>query len=214
MVSKPKVSKKRTTSSIFKEISQKSSKKFGDKEKIPTFAIPNEKNGSPNAEIAQLVEHNLAKVGVASSSLVFRSKRSAYKLALFFLYHAEPKTLERATRPRGSRASRRNRPADVSQRTADGSRAGAGGLRRGKLRQACLSSSLVFRSSTSRNSREVFSFLATQFISFFHANIFNPQITISNTLRVSVRFVKIIFYFCRVEQSTYIFDESVFALSS
>ena len=27
-----------------------------------------------NAEIAQLVEHNLAKVGVASSSLVFRSK--------------------------------------------------------------------------------------------------------------------------------------------
>ncbi len=27
-----------------------------------------------HAEIAQLVEHNLAKVGVASSSLVFRSK--------------------------------------------------------------------------------------------------------------------------------------------
>ena len=27
-----------------------------------------------NAEIAQLVEHDLAKVGVASSSLVFRSK--------------------------------------------------------------------------------------------------------------------------------------------
>ena len=26
------------------------------------------------AEIAQLVEHNLAKVGVASSSLVFRSQ--------------------------------------------------------------------------------------------------------------------------------------------
>ncbi|CCY16567.1 secreted protein containing YkuD domain [Prevotella sp. CAG:755] len=31
--------------------------------------------GQP-AEIAQLVEHNLAKVGVASSSLVFRSRRS------------------------------------------------------------------------------------------------------------------------------------------
>ena len=30
-----------------------------------------------NAEIAQLVEHNLAKVGVASSSLVFRSKSKA-----------------------------------------------------------------------------------------------------------------------------------------
>ena len=33
---------------------------------IPTFA-------TAIAEIAQLVEHNLAKVGVASSSLVFRS---------------------------------------------------------------------------------------------------------------------------------------------
>ena len=31
-------------------------------------------NVQKNAEIAQLVEHNLAKVGVASSSLVFRSK--------------------------------------------------------------------------------------------------------------------------------------------
>ena len=29
------------------------------------------------AEIAQLVEHNLAKVGVASSSLVFRSQTSS-----------------------------------------------------------------------------------------------------------------------------------------
>ena len=35
-----------------------------------TFAIPSGKY----AEIAQLVEHNLAKVRVASSSLVFRSK--------------------------------------------------------------------------------------------------------------------------------------------
>ena len=34
--------------------------------KMPTFA-------TANAEIAQLVEHTLAKVGVASSSLVFRS---------------------------------------------------------------------------------------------------------------------------------------------
>ena len=60
-------------------------KKFGGKEKMSTFAIPNEKNGSPNAEIAQLVEHNLAKVGVASSSLVFRSKKkkSAAMLTYF-----------------------------------------------------------------------------------------------------------------------------------
>ena len=34
---------------------------------MPTFA-------TAIAEIAQLVEHNLAKVGVASSSLVFRSR--------------------------------------------------------------------------------------------------------------------------------------------
>ena len=33
-----------------------------------------QKNPKESAEIAQLVEHNLAKVGVASSSLVFRSK--------------------------------------------------------------------------------------------------------------------------------------------
>ena len=45
-------------------------KKFALSKKVPTFAIPFE----GNAEIAQLVEHNLAKVGVASSSLVFRSK--------------------------------------------------------------------------------------------------------------------------------------------
>ena len=36
---------------------------------MSTFASANAKT----AEIAQLVEHNLAKVGVASSSLVFRS---------------------------------------------------------------------------------------------------------------------------------------------
>ena len=59
-------------------------KKFGGKEKMPTFAIPNEKNGSPNAEIAQLVEHNLAKVGVASSSLVFRSKKVSRNADLNF----------------------------------------------------------------------------------------------------------------------------------
>ena len=38
---------------------------FAGSGKIPTFA-------TAIAEIAQLVEHNLAKVGVASSSLVFR----------------------------------------------------------------------------------------------------------------------------------------------
>ncbi len=42
---------------------------------------------SLHAEVAQLVEHDLAKVGVASSSLVFRSKeRTAEKVALSFLF--------------------------------------------------------------------------------------------------------------------------------
>ena len=36
---------------------------------------PKRKEWVTNAEVAQLVEHNLAKVGVASSSLVFRSKK-------------------------------------------------------------------------------------------------------------------------------------------
>ena len=40
------------------------------------------------AEIAQLVEHNLAKVGVASSSLVFRScKENQHQLILFFCFY-------------------------------------------------------------------------------------------------------------------------------
>ena len=38
-----------------------------------------------DAEIAQLVEHNLAKVGVASSTLVFRSFRETYFINEFIL---------------------------------------------------------------------------------------------------------------------------------
>ena len=45
-------------------------KNFARNKKRLIFAPANTKY----AEIAQLVEHNLAKVGVASSSLVFRSK--------------------------------------------------------------------------------------------------------------------------------------------
>ena len=45
-----------------------------------TFAIPFGKY----AEIAQLVEHNLAKVRVASSSLVFRSKTGHLRMTLNF----------------------------------------------------------------------------------------------------------------------------------
>ena len=46
---------------------------FGHFMKNVTFAVTNKKC---HAEIAQLVEHNLAKVRVASSSLVFRSRKS------------------------------------------------------------------------------------------------------------------------------------------
>ncbi len=38
------------------------------------------------AEIAQLVEHNLAKVGVASSSLVFRSKIEGLEKSKLFCF--------------------------------------------------------------------------------------------------------------------------------
>ena len=50
------------------------------------------------AEIAQLVEHNLAKVGVASSSLVFRSENqqlTGIRLLVFCLPVAENR-LEKA----------------------------------------------------------------------------------------------------------------------
>ena len=52
---------------------------FGSFEKKTTFALAIGKTTSvvsEKAEIAQLVEHNLAKVRVASSSLVFRSLSS------------------------------------------------------------------------------------------------------------------------------------------
>ena len=65
---------------IFERILNFFSKKFGSLKNIRTFAIPNGKY----AEIAQLVEHNLAKVGVASSSLVFRSKRVSRNADLNF----------------------------------------------------------------------------------------------------------------------------------
>ena len=66
------------------EICKKTSKKFGESEIIPIFAIPKHQQGLQNAEIAQLVEHNLAKVGVASSSLVFRSKKPLTRVAFFY----------------------------------------------------------------------------------------------------------------------------------
>ena len=54
--------------------------------KSSNFAPVNETRmmcGIEKAEIAQLVEHDLAKVGVASSSLVFRSKKPEYSSGFF-----------------------------------------------------------------------------------------------------------------------------------
>ena len=62
---------------------------FGSFEKKTTFALAIGKmmNGCrSNAEIAQLVEHNLAKVRVASSSLVFRSQEKATQVVFSFFY--------------------------------------------------------------------------------------------------------------------------------
>ncbi len=46
-------------------------------------------HNSRNAEIAQLVEHDLAKVGVAGSSPVFRSVQSSLFLGLMYALVAE-----------------------------------------------------------------------------------------------------------------------------
>ena len=60
-------------------MSRKNKKNFFNSKKVRTFAPAFEGREvleivvKHNAEIAQLVEHDLAKVGVASSSLVFRS---------------------------------------------------------------------------------------------------------------------------------------------
>ena len=48
-------------------------RRFGGLQKLPTFALAIERDRLGNAEVAQLVEHNLAKVRVAGSSPVFRS---------------------------------------------------------------------------------------------------------------------------------------------
>ena len=57
---------------------------------ISIFATPKEHNICVNfAKVAQLVEHDLAKVGVASSNLVFRSKMPSYQKA-FILKLTKP----------------------------------------------------------------------------------------------------------------------------
>ena len=45
---------------------------------MPNFAPQLTETALQNAKIAQLVEHDLAKVGVAGSSPVFRSKKTLF----------------------------------------------------------------------------------------------------------------------------------------
>ena len=55
------------------------SKKFAALKKVVFLQPQNQ------AEIAQLVEHDLAKVGVASSSLVFRSIKVPSQFGIFYV---------------------------------------------------------------------------------------------------------------------------------
>ena len=77
-----------------------SQEKFFGESTLPYFCSPNQKTRSGtvvggvsqgssfsiifNAEVAQLVERNLAKVEVAGSSLVFRSKKKKPDTVRFF----------------------------------------------------------------------------------------------------------------------------------
>ena len=58
---------------FFEVFEKKTRKKFVESEKSITFAVAFREMRIKKAEIAQLVEHNLAKVGVAGPSPVFRS---------------------------------------------------------------------------------------------------------------------------------------------
>ncbi len=70
--------------------SKKTCKKVCKFKFLPYICSPVQRESSLKrnffAEIAQLVEHDLAKVGVASSSLVFRSKTKQQSLWLLFLF--------------------------------------------------------------------------------------------------------------------------------
>ena len=89
---------------------KKSIKNFGVFKKVSTFAHAIGKYPIvvlKNAEIAQLVEHNLAKVGVASSSLVFRSKLDSCSCDCLFLcqniFCGTPQLVERNLAPRSQK---------------------------------------------------------------------------------------------------------------
>ena len=72
---------------------KKLAKFFASSKKCRIFAIPFDTGVHySTAEIAQLVEHDLAKVGVASSSLVFRSKRLVAMRGVFVVVNTPSPT--------------------------------------------------------------------------------------------------------------------------
>ena len=111
-------------------------KKFGNKKLMPIFAVP-------IAEIAQLVEHDLAKVGVASSSLVFRSS-GQFTTDLFSC-----PDLSTVPRTRGPVLP----PLE-----------GRGGYKKARIHVADVGSSLVFRSSSSLTSVGLFSYVSEGYV--------------------------------------------------
>ena len=81
------VPKKGQKQEILQKMRKKLRKKLRKNLQIKKYGVPLHSqskniahvNFKCTAEIAQLVEHNLAKVGVASSSLVFRSKSKSFE---------------------------------------------------------------------------------------------------------------------------------------
>ena len=92
-----------------------------------------------------MVEHNLAKVGVASSSLVFRSKKRLPSGGLFFFVKRTFTRTRTRDAPRGS--CRRSRLRGLRERQT----------------QASLRSSLVFRSGFSLTSVGLFPYISVSY---------------------------------------------------
>ena len=80
---------------------------------MPYLCSPVSPSTGFNAEIAQLVEHDLAKVGVASSSLVFRSNEIDNPRGCLFSF-VETRTM-RPLSPEGTAALRRGGNVDVRE---------------------------------------------------------------------------------------------------
>ena len=120
-------------------------KKFGNKKLMPIFAVP-------NAEIAQLVEHDLAKVGVASSSLVFRSS-GQFTTDL----SSGQFTTDLFSCPDLSTVPRTRGPVFPPLE-------GRGGYKKARIHVADVGSSLVFRSRFSLASVGLFSYVSEGYV--------------------------------------------------